>query len=212
MIAKGCLGWVLSPIVLFFIFLIIFYNNPLILIILIPLFCITIFFLIFFRDPKRIIGKGIVSPADGKIRELKIEENLVFISIFMGITNVHVNRMPVEGIITEMKRFPGMHLRAYKKESEYNERIIIDIDSPIGEIKLVQIAGLIARRIYPYIKKGDKLKKGDKIGIIRFGSRVDIYLPTNKIKNVNVKIKDKVYAGVTTIAEIKWFYFQFKNC
>lgn len=203
MIAKGCLGWVLSPIVLFFIFLIIFYNNPLILIILIPLFCITIFFLIFFRDPKRIIGKGIVSPADGKIRDLKIEENLVFISIFMGITNVHVNRMPVEGIITEMKRFPGRHLRAYKKESEYNERIIIDIDSPIGEIKLVQIAGLIARRIYPYIKKGDKLKKGDKIGIIRFGSRVDIYLPTNKIKNVNVKIKDKVYAGVTTIVEIK---------
>jgi phosphatidylserine decarboxylase len=159
--------------------------------------------LIFFRDPERKIGKGIVSPADGIIRDLKIEKDQVFISIFMGVTNVHVNRIPIDGTITQMKHFPGKHMRAYKKESEYNERVTIDIDSSLGKVQLIQIAGLIARRIYPYIKNGDKLRKGDKIGIIRFGSRVDVYLPANKIKNVNVKIKDIVYAGVTTIAETK---------
>jgi len=203
MIAKGCLGWVLSPMILFFLFLIFFYNNLLVLIALIPLFFITIFFLIFFRDPKRVIGEAIVSPADGRIRDIKKEEDQIFISIFMGITNVHVNRMPIDGIITEMEHFTGRHLRAYKKESEFNERVTIDIDSPIGQVKVVQIAGLIARRIYPYIKKNDELKKGDKIGIIRLGSRVDVYLPANKIKNITVKINDSVYAGVTTIAEIK---------
>ena len=203
MIAKGCLNWILIPMILFFLFLIIFYNNSLIILVLFPLICINIFCLIFFRDPERTIGEGIVSPADGIIREIKIEHEQVFISIFMKVTNVHVNRMPVDGIITEMKHFPGKHLRAYKKESEHNERIIIDIDSPIGKVRVVQIAGLVARRICPYIKKGNKLKKGDRIGIIKFGSRVDVYLPENKIKNINVKIKDIVYSGFTTIAEIK---------
>lgn len=202
MIAKGCLGWVLSPMILFFLFLILFYNNFLVLIVLIPLLFITIFFLVFFRDPKRVVGKEVVSPADGRIRDIKMEKDQVFISIFMGITNVHVNRMPIDGKITEMKHFPGRHLRAYKKESELNERVTIDIKSTIGKVKVVQIAGLIARRIYPYIKKNDELKKGDKIGIIRLGSRVDVYLPADKIKNVPVKNNDLVYAGVTTIVEI----------
>jgi len=203
MIAKGCLTWILSPLILFFLFLIFFNNNTLVFFVLIPLVFITIFFLIFFRDPERKIGKGIVSPADGIIRDLKMEKDRVFISIFMGVTNVHVNRIPIGGTITQMKHFPGKHMRAYKKESEYNERVTIDIDSSLGKVQLIQIAGLIARRIYPYVKNGDKLRKGDKIGIIRFGSRVDVYLPANKIKNINVKIKDIVYAGVTTIAETK---------
>ena len=203
MIAKGCLNWILIPMILFFLFLIIFYNNSLIILVLFPLICINIFCLIFFRDPERTIGEGIVSPADGIIREIIIEQEQVFISIFMKVTNVHVNRMPIDGIITEMKHFPGKHIRAYKKESEHNEKVTIDIDSPIGKVIVIQIAGLVARRINPYIKKGDKLRKGDRIGIIRFGSRVDIFLPANKIKNVTVKIKDRVYASVTTIAEIK---------
>ncbi len=203
MIAKGCLTWVLSPLILFFLFLIFFYNNSLSFVILIPLGFITIFFLIFFRDPNRIVGEGIVSPADGIIRDLRIEKDQVFISIFMGITNVHVNRIPIDGTITQINHFKGKHLRAYKKESEFNERVKIDIDSPFGKVQVIQIAGLIARRIYPYIKKNDTLKKGDKIGIIRFGSRVDVFLPTNKIIKINVKIKDIVSAGVTTLAEIK---------
>jgi phosphatidylserine decarboxylase len=117
MIAKGCLTWILIPLILFFLFLIIFYNSSWIFVVLIPLLCITIIFLIFFRDPERIIGKGIVSPADGRIIDLKIEKDQVFIAIFMNIFDVHVNRIPIDGIITEMKHFPGKHLRAYKKES-----------------------------------------------------------------------------------------------
>ena len=108
-----------------------------------------------------------------------------------------------DGTIVEIKHSRGKHFRAYKKESDLNEKVTIDIDSPIGVVRLVQIAGLMARRIYPYIKQGDKLRKGEKIGIIRLGSRVDVFLPANKIKNVNVKINELVYAGVTTIAEIK---------
>jgi len=169
MIAKGCLTWVLSPLILFFLFLIFFYNNSLSFVVLIPLGFITIFFLIFFRDPERKIGAGIVSPADGIIRDLRIEKDQAFISIFMGITNVHVNRIPIDGTITQINHFKGKHLRAYKKESEFNERVKIDIDSPIGKVQVIQIAGLIARRIYHYIKKNAKLAKGDKIGIIRFG-------------------------------------------
>ena len=81
--------------------------------------------------------------------------------------------------------------------------MIIDIKSTIGDVKVAQIAGLIARRVYPYIKTGDKIKKGGKIGIIRLGSRVDVYLPAKKVKDITVNVDDKVYAGITTIARIK---------
>ena len=100
----------------------------------------------------------------------------------MEVNNVHVNRMPLDGRITQMTHFPGYHLRAWKKESDLNERVVITIETEIGEVTVVQLAGLIARRVYPYIKEGDELKKGDRIGIIRLGSRVDVYLPADKIK------------------------------
>ena len=121
----------------------------------------------------------------------------------MDVHNVHVNRMPINGTISEIIHFEGKHFRAWKKESDLNERVIIDINTNIGKIKITQLAGLIARRIYPYIKKGDKLEKGDKIGIIRLGSRVDINLPYDKIKKVPLKVGEKVLAGVTTIAILK---------
>ena len=170
------------------------------------LFLKTIFLIQFFRDPKRIIGKDIVACADGKIREISslkddIVGNCTKISTFMNIYDVHVNRIPLDGTIKDIIHIHGIHLPAFKKESEKNERVITTIDTKIGNIKIIQIAGTIARRIVPYIKKGDKLKKGDKIGIIRFGSRVDIFLPTKKIKVINVRVGDIVKAGETTIAE-----------
>ncbi len=119
----------------------------------------------------------------------------------MNIYNVHVNRIPLDGTVKDIVHIHGIHLPAFKKESEKNERVISTIDTKIGTVKIIQIAGTIARRIIPYIKKGDKLKKGDKIGIIRFGSRVDIYLPTKKIKKILVKVGDIIKAGETTIAE-----------
>ena len=122
----------------------------------------------------------------------------------MNLYNVHVNRIPLEGTIKDVVHISGTHLPAFKKESEGNERVIIMIDTDIGAIKLIQIAGTLARRIVPYIKKGDKLKKGEKIGIIRLGSRVDIYIPSKKIKKINVKLGDMIKAGEKSIAEINY--------
>jgi phosphatidylserine decarboxylase len=204
LIAKGCLSWVLPPILGDLLFLYLTWTYGLAYLTgLIPLLAVTVFFLIFFRDPTRIIGPGIVSPADGRIRDIKVTDQETFISVFMEVNNVHVNRMPLDGTVKKMVHFPGTHLRAWKKESDLNERITIDLETPLGPVKLVQLAGLIARRVYPYIKDGDVLKKGDKIGIIRLGSRVDVHLPTDKIKQVTVKVGDPVLAGITTIAEPK---------
>ncbi len=169
---------------------------------------ITFFLLIFFRDPERKTGEGFTAAADGKIISVdKIENDeeigkCIKISTFMNIYDVHVNRMPYDGIIQDITHIKGSFLPAFYKDSEKNERIIINIKTSFGVIKIVQIAGIIARRILPYVKKQDKVKKGEKIGIIRLGSRVDIYLPEKCIKKIFVKKNDRTKAGVTKIAEI----------
>jgi len=210
--AQGARSWILTPffIGIFFVILSLIFKELLgsiFLFISFILFLMTILFLVFFRDPERNIGNGIVAPADGKIREIsKIKDEDIGectkISTFMNLHNVHVNRMPFDGIIKDVVHIDGAHLPAFKKESERNERVIITANTDIGLIKIIQIAGTLARRIVPYVKVGDELKKGDKIGLIRLGSRVDIYLPTKKIKNITVKINDIVKAGVDAIAKI----------
>jgi len=202
-IAKGCWSWVAPPLLLSVLFLVLSWVSLWFLAGFIPVFCILVFFLIFFRDPERTIAPGIVAPADGRIRDIKQEKNQYLISTFMEVNNVHVNRMPLDGRITKMTHFPGYHLRAWKKESDLNERVIIKIDTAIGKVTVAQLAGLIARRVYPYIKEGDVLKKGDRIGIIRLGSRVDVYLPADKVQSIPVKIGDPVRAGEDTIALLK---------
>jgi phosphatidylserine decarboxylase len=162
---------------------------------------------VFFRDPERNIGTGIVAVADGKIREIiNINDSEVGectrISTFMNIHNVHVNRMPLDGTIETITHYKGSHLPAFKKESDSNERVVLLIKTDIGRIKIVQIAGTVARRIIPYISKGETVKKGEKIGLIRLGSRVDIYLPTKKIKAPAIQVNDTIKAGEDTIAEI----------
>jgi len=212
-IAKGSKSWVLIPFIacIFFLVLFMFFIREVIgaifLFISIVLFIKTIVLILFFRDPERNIGKGIVASADGRIREisnLKDDDvgDCTRISTFMNIYNVHVNRMPLGGTIKNIVHNKGFHLPAFKKESEKNERVTITISTKIGIIKVIQIAGTLARRITPYIQKGDKLKKGEKIGIIRFGSRVDVYLPNKSIKFIKVKIGEMVKAGECTIAEI----------
>lgn len=199
-IAKGCWSWVAPPLLLSILLGVISWYNPWFLSLFIPVFCVLVFFLVFFRDPERTIAEGVVAPADGKIRDIKQENNQALISIFMEVNNVHVNRMPLDGRVIKMTHFPGYHLRAWKKESELNERVIIKVETAIGEMTVIQIAGLIARRVYPYIKEGDVLKKGDRIGIIRLGSRVDVILPVDTIQSIPVKIGDPIKAGQDTIA------------
>jgi len=165
------------------------------------------FFLLFFRDPERKIGHGIAAAADGKIREIKKTSDkdvgdCIFISTFMNIYNVHVNRIPIDGSVNDIVHISGSHIPAFKKESERNERVILKFETAIGMVKVIMIAGTLARRIVPYVQKGDKLKKGDRVGIIRFGSRLDIYLPFKKVKHLTVKTNDRIRAGESTIAEI----------
>lgn len=211
-IAKGGLYWIIPSflVTLFFIVLTIYINEPIkyiILFIFMLSLLISFVLLIFFRDPQRKIGKGIVAVADGVVREITKEEDkdvdkCTKISTFMNIYNVHVNRMPIDGVIKDIIHYDGAHIPAFKKESEKNEKVILLLKTNIGNIKIIQIAGTLARRIVPYVKKGDIIKKGEKIGLIRLGSRVDIYLPTKKIKSITVKVKDRIQAGENTIAEI----------
>lgn len=212
-IAQDCKSWIYSSLIPALVILIIsfiYWNTSIgfvLLFISFLLFLLTIFFLIFFRDPERKIGEGIVACADGKIREItelndKDIGKCIRISTFMNIQNVHVNRMVFDGKIKSITHFPGLYLPAFKKESEKNERVVIIIENSIGLIKIVQIAGTLARRIVSYVEKDNLLKKGDRIGIIKLGSRVDVYLPLTKIQNITVKMGCKVKAGEDKIAEI----------
>ncbi|RLF34079.1 MAG: phosphatidylserine decarboxylase family protein, partial [Thermoplasmata archaeon] len=120
----------------------------------------------------------------------------------MNIHNVHVNRMPLDGVIKNIVHLKGSHVPAFRKDSDRNERVVITIDTGIGMLKICQIAGTLARRITPYIKKDDSIRKGTRIGIIKLGSRVDLYLPLSSRIKINIKEGDKVKAGEDTIAKI----------
>ncbi|MFN3134463.1 MAG: phosphatidylserine decarboxylase family protein [Candidatus Kryptonium sp.] len=172
------------------------------------------FTLFFFRDPERKTPNGdnlIVSPADGKVfltREFFenefILDDAIQISIFMSPLNVHVNRIPISGEIKFLKYIPGKYIVAFdEKSSENNERKIIGIETEDGvKIMVKQIAGFIARRIVCEVEKGDKVTTGQRYGMIKFGSRVDVIMPKNKVE-ILVSIGQKVKAGETIIAKVK---------
>jgi len=161
---------------------------------------------IFFRDPDRQIAEGIVSPADGRVMGIYNEKDndvgdAVRVSIFMSLWDVHINRIPIDGKVLKVSRFKGGFAPAFLKKSSNNERVVTLLGTEIGVIKITQIAGAIARRIITYVKEGKNVKKGEKMGIIKFGSRVDIILPREKVK-ICVKQNQKIKAGVDTIAKI----------
>jgi phosphatidylserine decarboxylase len=178
-------------------------------------FLLTFFVVWFFRDPDRKtpnIKNKIISPADGKIclidrakppKELSMDSKEMFrICVFMNVFNVHVNRSPVKGTIREIVYKKGQFLNAsLDKASEKNERnsLIIETDDN-KEIIVTQIAGLIARRILSFVNNKDKIDAGERFGLIRFGSRVDIYLPEGS--KAAVKIGDTVKAGETIIGSL----------
>lgn len=209
-IAKGGLSWILSALFFciifsFLSFLLINYYQQLFIFISICFGLLTLVFIVFFRDPERTIGSGIVAVADGIIREIKTVEdddigNAWLISTFMNIYHVHVNRMPIDGTIQKVTHISGSHLPAFTKESKRNERVILLVKTNLGVVKIVLIAGTLARRIVPYVKKGKMLKKGEKISLIRLGSRVDVYLPKIETISMNVHVKDRVKAGGSNLA------------
>ena len=119
----------------------------------------------------------------------------------MNLWNVHINRFPLEGTIIKMHHYPGKHRPAFTQKSLHNEHLSYLLDTPQGKIKIIQIAGTVARRIVPYVTIGQKVEKGEKIGIVRFGSRVDLYLPYGT--EIAVNIGDKVIGGETVLGHIK---------
>ena len=175
------------------------------------LFLFTFFTAWFFRNPERTVPDNpvqIISPADGKV--IRVEEvnskeqpgqSFKKVSIFMNVFNVHVNRIPCSGEVLAIHYKPGKFLSAnLDKASALNERNIVMIRTDDGrEIITIQIAGLIARRIVCWLKEGSKVKKGERFGLIRFGSRVEVYLPLSS--TLLVKSGDRVRAGETPIGE-----------
>ncbi|MDY6865221.1 MAG: phosphatidylserine decarboxylase [Halobacteriota archaeon] len=156
---------------------------------------ITTFLILFFRDPKREPnGEGMLSPADGRIMKIKDRK----VSIFMNLHDIHVNRSPMSGMVKKIEHINGNFRPAFSKDSDNNERNIIILSTENGDIELVQIAGSFARRIVCYVKEGDEVKRGERIGMIRFGSRVDILIPKNY--EILIKIGERVKSGETVIA------------
>ena len=165
----------------------------------------------FFRDPERTGARGdqlVIAPADGRVVLDTIVEEPAFmggpsrrISIFMNVFNVHVNRYPVSGTVGYLHYNPGKFLNAAaEKSSLENEQMSVGIETPRGRVLVRQIAGLIARRIVTYSRQGEHVDQGQRMGLIRFGSRVDVFLPVNA--TVRVKIGDLTVAGTSVIAEM----------
>ena len=165
----------------------------------------------FFRDPERTGERGerlVIAPADGKVvaitevdEQAFMHEKAIRISIFMNVFNVHVNRYPVSGIVRYVQYNPGKFLNAAEdKASLENEQSSVGIESGSNRVLVRQIAGLIARRIVTYSKDGQRVTQGDRMGIIRFGSRVDGFLPTTA--HPRVRVGEPTFAGVTVVAEL----------
>ncbi|MFF3670339.1 phosphatidylserine decarboxylase [Microtetraspora malaysiensis] len=165
----------------------------------VPLTALTGAMLWFFRDPERVPGEGrIVSPADGVVQSIDPwPDGRTRVAIFMSPLNVHVNRAPAAGTITSVEHVPGGFVPAFNKDSDKNERVVWHFDTALGDIEMVQIAGAVARRIVPYLSAGTKVAQTERVGLIRFGSRVDVYLPEGIEPAVSVG--QKTVAGVTRI-------------
>lgn len=173
----------------------------------IPIFVLFLFSLFFFRDPVRRREYSldeIVSPADGKILEILEDGDRVEVSIFMSIFDVHVNRVPYTGRVKLIEREGKKFLRAFLKEADFeNVRVRTVIESPvIGSYEVIQISGIIARRIVNNLKVGEEVKTGDRMGIILYGSKVKLILPKDKVK-LMVFRGQKVKAGLTVIGVVR---------
>lgn len=200
------------PFILFFAVLTIvtsFFGN---FILTVVLFFLTLFMIFFFRDPERKLQEGgdiFYAPADGKVIAIKetdeqelLNKRALEISIFMSPLDVHVNRSPCDGKVKEVKHYPGKFRAAFRGDSSLsNEHITMLLDTEHGKIVVRQVAGFLARRAVCRVKSKDSLKQGQRYGIIKFSSRVDVFLPLNA--RARVSVNDRVKAGETVIAEIK---------
>ncbi len=176
----------------------------------VPLWLVVVFIVQFFRDPPRAVppqANAVLAPADGRIvkvekaRDPYTERDTLLISVFMNVFNVHSNRSPVDGTVERVDYARGKFINAdLDKASTENERNAMVVKLDGERITVVQVAGLIARRILCYVKAGDRLARGQRYGFIRFGSRVDVYLPLTA--RPRVAVGDRVAATSTILAEL----------
>jgi len=175
---------------------------------IIPFF-LAVFFLWFFRDPERSVPQeagAVVSPGDGKVTEVAPvtigSERLTRISIFLNVFNVHVNRAPITGVVRDVRYQRGQYLNAMNAASaEQNEQNIVTMEGDGQQVVFKQIAGLLARRIVFYPKAGDRLERGQRVGLIKFGSRVDVVIDASA--RVQVKVGDHVKGGESVLAYVE---------
>lgn len=168
----------------------------------------------FHRDPERSIPtSGVIAPADGTVSVVREEaagstlpdteppagdDSRLIVGTFMNVHDVHVNRSPLAGTVTGVEHQPGAHRPAFSKDSDRNERVTVDIDTDRGPVRVTLIAGAFARRIHPYVEEGDDLDRGERIGHISFGSRVDVLFPPGvERENLAVAEGESVTAGET---------------
>jgi phosphatidylserine decarboxylase len=201
MLAKGSFSWVFTATTVTTIFGLIAYLTGFQSFMVLTYVGIigTIFSLWFYRDPKRVADwsdDNMFSPADGKIIDIRGRK----VCIFMNVQNVHVNRIPIAGKIKKIEYRKGGYLPAYNKDSDRNERSKITLETKHGEVEVTQIAGALVRRIVLYFEKGAVLSQGERFGMIRFGSRVDVTIPDSF--QLLCKKGDKVKAGKSLIAKI----------
>jgi len=163
----------------------------------ISLILTALFFLLalFFRDPDRKVGEGIVSPADGRVLYAFDDNGTKKIAVFMSVLDVHVNRAPCDGKVLSTERGRGKHAPAYSDHARNNAYVLTDL----GAVKVRQVSGAFARRIVTYLRSGVSVRRGDRIGLIRFGSRVELYAQVEG--EIRVRKGDRVIAGETTLID-----------
>jgi phosphatidylserine decarboxylase len=177
------------------------------------LFLVWLEIVYFFRDPERSVpadSGALVSPADGTVTHVEEVAEPDFpggkalrISIFLSIFNVHVNRAPRSGIITQLRYFPGAYLDARDPASaQRNEQLWIDMEEDGQPLRVKQISGAIARRIVCWLKEGETVQRGDRLGMIKLGSRTDVLVPTARVRKICVQVGDKVHGCSTILVEI----------
>ncbi len=198
------------PFIIFFLFLAII-SNLFHWTIATPFFLILFLFcLFFFRNPERTVPQEddlIISPADGRIMDIEVvsedrflNQDMIRVRIFLNLFNVHINRMPISAKIKRVEREGGIFLPANHNEAgKRNVRNYLLLDSKHGPVVVVQITGLVARRLVCWVKEGDTLPRGERFGLIRFGSCTELYLPVNT--NILIKPGERVKGGETTIGQ-----------
>jgi phosphatidylserine decarboxylase len=159
-----------------------------------------VFFAVFFRDPERTPGPEIVSAADGRVRDVTVEGEQLLISTFMNVTDVHVNRFPVDGRVDSVVRRGSGFRPAFQAAARHNVRCHYLLSTAMGPVEVIQMTGIVARRLVPLVSVGDARRKGDRLGMILLGSRVDVLLPADRVEAL-VGPGALVRAGVTPIAK-----------